>query len=331
MNGTQGASNPTTAVSTVSIREFDGSGFLDCAEEMRRALDRDGIFVVRNALSPAEVAELRSILMLELPKGGRRSGLGRVRSNASVNVPELAFIFSNQRILNVIKQVLGENNVMFTGHCDIQMNMISGWHKDSGEGVPGGYFSGPYMTSDECRVYKVGVYLQDTAPGDSLTARLGSHRETDMCVGPEVDVLSRAGDIVVFDVRITHAGQRPDPFEKGLARLSWILNRGRRDRQDPALVSRVKGAYCKITGRRDRLAVFFTYGARNNFTEDFAEANMNRQEREGSVNATMQMPPALSAALANEGVALSAALKSRESRAITAERKRELPSAEQRD
>jgi hypothetical protein len=316
---------------TIGLREFDGSGSLDSADEMRQALDQDGIFVVRNALSPADVAELRSILLRNLPKGGQRFMLGRGQFNASVKVPELAFIFSHQRILKVIKQVLGEDNVVFTGHCDIHMNMLSGWHKDSGENVPGGYFSGPYMTSDDCRVYKVAVYLQDTAPGDSFTARLGSHRETDLTVGPEVDVLSRTGDIVVFDVRITHVGQLPNPIEKGLVGVSRLINRGSRERQDPAWVSRIKETYWKLTGRRDRLAVFFTYGADNTFTYDFAEANMNRQERVGSAHdSTESLPPALSAALANEGVALSPALKSRDSRAaITAERKRELPSAGQ--
>lgn len=313
------------------IQEFDGLGALDSADEMRAALDRDGIFVVRNALSPAEVAELRSILLRTLPKDGQRFMLGRGQFNASVKVPELAFIFSHQRILKTIKQVLGEGNVVFTGHCDIHMNMLSGWHKDSGEGVPGGYFTGPYMTSDDCRVYKVAIYLQDATPGDSFTARLGSHRETDLCVGPQVDVLSRAGDIVVFDVRITHVGQLPNLFEKGLVGVSRVLNRGSRERQDPKFVSRVKQAYWKLTGRRDRLAIFFTYGADNSFTSDFAEANMNRQERVGSAHgAAESLPPELGAALASEGVALSAALKSRDQRALAASQRRELPAADRR-
>lgn len=296
----------------VSLREFDGAGALEYAQDMRQALDNDGIFVVRNALSQAEIGELRGVLLEYLPGRGQRFSLGRTQFNAAVKVPELAFIFAHPRILTVVKQVLGETNVVFTGHCDIHMNLLSGWHKDSGETVPGGYFTGPYMTSADCRVFKVAIYLQDTGRRDSFTARLGSHRETDLSVGKEVSVQSRTGDIVVFDVRITHTGQLPDPVEKGLMGLTLALNRGQRDREDPAWVSRLKAFYWKLIRRRDRLSVFFTFGAPNSFTSDFAEANMRRQDRAGAAGGPDGLPPKLRNALESEGVQLSDALRSRD-------------------
>ena len=295
-----------------SLREFDGTGALESAQDMRQALDDDGIFVVRNALSQAEIGELRDILLRHLPRRGLRFSLGKTQPNAAEKVPDLAFIFAHPRILTVVKQVLGETNVVFTGHCDIHMNMLSGWHKDSGETVPGGYFTGPYMTSADCRVFKVAIYLQDTGRRDSFTARLGSHRETDLSIGKEISVQSRTGDIVVFDVRITHTGQLPDPFEKGLKGLSLALNRGQRHREDPAWVSRVKALYWKLIGRRDRLSVFFTFGAANTFTYDFARANMSRQARQGAACGSAGLPPKLRDALESEGVKLSDALRSQD-------------------
>jgi hypothetical protein len=294
---------------TASVREFDGTA-LGSAEDMRRALDEDGILVVRNALSQAEIGELRDILLEYLPVHGRRFSLGKTQPNAAVKVPDLAFVFAHPRIIAVVKQVLGETNIVFTGHCDIHLNMLSGWHKDSGETVPGGYFSGPYMTSADCRVFKVAIYLQDTGRRDGFTARVGSHHATDLTVGKEINVQSRTGDIVVFDVRITHIGQRPDPVEKGLMGLSLALNRGRRDREDPAWVSRAKALYWKLIGRPDRLSVFFTFGAPNTFTYDFARANMDRQAREGAVGGSVGLPPELSKALDSEGVKLADALRS---------------------
>jgi hypothetical protein len=296
-----------------SLREFDGTDAVESAQDMRQALEDDGIFVVRNALSQAEIGELRDILLRHLPGRGLRFSLGKTQPNAAEKVPELAFIFAHPRILAVGKQVLGETNVVFTGHCDLHMNNLSGWHKDSGETVPGGYFTGPYMASSNCRVFKVAIYLQDSGRRDSFTARLGSHRETDLSVGKEVSVRSRTGDIVVFDVRITHTGQLPDPIEKGLMGLSLALNRGQRDREDPAWVSRVKALYWKLIGRRDRLSVFFTFGADNTFTYDFARANMSRQTRQGAACGSANLPPKLSDALEAEGVKLSDALRSQDS------------------
>jgi hypothetical protein len=293
-----------------SLREFDGAGALGSAQDMRQALHDDGIFVVCNALSQAEIGELREVLLRHLPGRGLRFNLGKTQPNAAIKVPDLAFIFAHPRILTVLKHVLGETNVVFTGHCDIHMNMLSGWHKDSGESVPGGYFTGPYMTSADCRVFKVAIYLQDTGRRDGFTARLGSHHETDLTVGKQINVQSRTGDIVVFDVRITHTGQLPDPVEKGLKGLSLAVNRGQRHREDPAWVSHVKSLYWKLIGRRDRLSVFFTFGAANTFTYDFARANMDRQAREGAARDSAGLPRKLREALESEGVKLSDALGS---------------------
>ena len=294
------------------VCEFDAGGDSVDAERMRQALDDDGIFVVRNVLSQKEVSDLRQVVRGHLTRRGLRFSLGRTQPNAACEVPELAFIFAHPEILSVVKQVIGETDVVFTGHCDIHMNMLSGWHKDSGETVPGGYFTGPYMTADDCRVYKVAIYLQDTGRRDGFTARLGSHRKGDLSFGDKVNVQSRTGDIVVFDVRITHTGQLPDPIEKGLKGLSLGVNRKRRDREDPAWVSRGKAAYWKLIGRRDRLSVFFTYGAPNTYTYDFASANIKRQARQGAARDELGLSPQLREALRSEGIQLSDALRSQD-------------------
>lgn len=271
---------------------------------MRQALDSDGIFVVRNVLSEEEVGRLRDSVRQHLTRTGLRFNLGKTQQNVVEEVPELAFIFSHPRILQVAKQVLGESNVVFSGLGDVHMNMLSGWHKDSGETVPGGYFTGPYMTSPDCRVYKVAIYLQDTGRRDGFTLRLGSHRHADLSTGELTNARSRLGDIVFFDVRISHTGQLPDPVEQGLKGLGRVVNKGQRDRQDPSWVSRLKASYWKLIRRRDRLSVFFIYGAPNSFTYDYVEANTRRQARQGSGGGLTSLPPELTEALNREGVAL---------------------------
>lgn len=282
---------------------FDWSDVAESAAPMRAALAEEGLFVVRGLLSTAEIERLRGIVSGHLTRAGRRLSLGKTQPNAASIVPELAFIFSHPRILAVMKQILGEDGVVFTGHCDIHMNMLSGWHKDSGETVPGGYFRGAYMTAEECRVYKVAIYLQEPGAHDGFTARLGSHRHTALDAGELVKVPSRVGDIVVFDVRLTHTGQLPDPIEKGMKGLSLALNNGSRNREDFPLISKAKASYWKLIGRRDRLSVFFTYGAANDFTYDFAKANMSRQARQGA-GGKDSLPDGLMATLRQEGVSV---------------------------
>ena len=109
------------------LQEFDGASVLESAQAMRQALNDDGIIVIRNALPQSEINRLREILLQQLPEDGQRFSLGRAKFNAAVKVPELSFIFAHPRILTVLKQVLGETNVVFTGHCDIHMNLLSGW------------------------------------------------------------------------------------------------------------------------------------------------------------------------------------------------------------
>jgi hypothetical protein len=60
--------------------------------------------------------------------------LGKTQPNASVALPELASVFAHERVVTLVKTVLGDDKVVFTGHCDAHMNMLSGWHM-RGKGV----------------------------------------------------------------------------------------------------------------------------------------------------------------------------------------------------
>jgi hypothetical protein len=63
----------------------------------------------------------------------------------------------------------------------------------------------------------------------------------------------------------------------GLAR---IVQRVRQSTQDPSFVYGMRQAYWRLLGRGDRLSVFYTFGEANQFTYDFADANLRRQGRQ---------------------------------------------------
>lgn len=272
----------------------------DQGARLRRALKDDGFAVIRGLLSVTEIAGLRAIVRDHLVRRGVRFGLGKSQPNAAIAVPQLGFVFANDNIVRLFKTILGEDQVVFTGHCDIHMNMLSGWHKDSGEAF-GGYFRGDYFAASECRVYKIAVYLQDSDVRAGLAIRPGSHRTPTLMFADEVRIATRVGDVVVFDVRASHAGQLPDPVEKGIKALNSLFTRGDRTKPDSRLAGALKALYWKLIRRRERLSVFFTFGYPNEYTFDFAFANMTRQAKQVG-RADTKLPDELAARLLALGV-----------------------------
>jgi hypothetical protein len=268
--------------------------------EMRQALARDGAFICRNVLTSAEVSRLREAIRDRLDRSGERLSLGKTQPNAAAVAPELAFIFSHPKIISIFKHLYDEDEVVFTSHCDIHMNMLSGWHKDSGEAV-GGYFRGDYFDTDECCVHKVGIYLQDATARDGLTIKPGSHRVPGLMFGEPVTLVTHVGDIVIFDVRLTHTGQLPDRFERVLKGMNRLMNGGDRNRQDFAFTTWLKDRYWQLIGRRDRLSIFFTYGRPNSFTYDFSYFNVARQHKQTRAGMT-GLPGVLASRLQAAGV-----------------------------
>jgi hypothetical protein len=112
-------------------------------------------------------------------------------------------------------------------------------------------------------------------------------------------VSSRAGDAVIFDVRLSHRGRTPDGVEFALKALNRLLQRDR-ERDDPRLAA-AEERYLRALGRDDRLSIFFTFGRPNRHTRDFAVANMARQDAQlGCVG--QPLPDAFQRRLAASGV-----------------------------
>ena len=268
---------------------------------LRESLTHAGFAVIRDVLRRDEVDRVRDALRMYLIRGGSRLGLGKTQPNASVALPDLASVFAHERIVALVKSVLGEDKVVFTGHCDAHMNMLSGWHKDSGEAF-GGYFRGDYFHASDCRVYKVGIYLQDSDRRSALRVRLGSHQSASIRRGDELQIDTRVGDIVMFDVRLSHTGQQPDPIEKAIKAINVLFTRNDRTREDSRLASALKAAYWRVVGRKERLSVFFTYGSPNAHTYDFSFFNIVRQQKQSHVR-DLRPPPELRERLRAMGVA----------------------------
>ncbi|MGB8703289.1 MAG: hypothetical protein WCD18_28060 [Thermosynechococcaceae cyanobacterium] len=170
---------------------------------------------------------------------------------------------------------------MFTSHCDVHSGILSGWHKDDGmTTMEGGYFGRPMYNNPDCSVYKVAIYLQDhTQNKTGLTVRSGSHKYESLVQGDEVYLPTSVGDIVVFDVRLTHVGQQYIVpviwLNSQIILLQKIFNKlvGIKNSK---IITLFKKNYDRIFFQ-EKISIFFTYGLPNEYTKVFSQNNMKRQ------------------------------------------------------
>jgi hypothetical protein len=278
-------------------------------DAVRGQLESEGYALLPGFLRASDIARLRDIVGSFFRGGnGVVFNLGKTQPNAAIELPELAFLFADPRVTGFFKALFEPEGALFTGHCDVHNSMVSNWHRDTG-GAGHPYFEEPCFTG-ECRVYKMAFYLQDHKDGQGLTVRPGSHlRESNGAEQP-VSLMTLAGDAIVFDVRIEHRGREPNLLERAIQRGARFAKRtlaklsGRPETPgQPTWTFRAREALDRMTGTRDRMSVFFTFGVDNRFSRQFARANMGRQ-LEQYANGRINYPESLTLPLSMAGVAI---------------------------
>lgn len=257
---------------------------------------KNGYHIAREVLNQDEIARLRSLLDRHFEDHGVVYRYGKVQPNAAVLVPDIDWLIYHPNVLAVYRQLLPDMDIAFTSHCDMHWNMGFGWHKDDGQGR---YMFGDYFKEDRF-IIKAGLYLNDTHDGSGMTVRQSSHRTNDLNAGEVVELHTTPGDLVLFDVRITHRGMEYGIPERALLKAGRIAG----DTQGNApLGFRAREAYRRTMRRHPKRAIFFTFGKNDPHTQYFAEANMKRQfQQTGVHNATPPVP--LADNLRSEGVSL---------------------------
>ena len=192
-------------------------------EDRRRELSDVGFVVFKRLFSVEEISLLREAILQRVGvfQGGSANGFGRVETLAAFKMAEAADILSDPRIVRAASQLLGTARPTFTLHCDAHRNVLSDWHKDSGEGVrDGGYFGRNVFDLDLCPVVKFGIYCQDhVEDGAGLHVRPGSHRSEAIRSGSSQTLTTEVGDVVAFDVRISHLGEVKKNWHRGTERV----------------------------------------------------------------------------------------------------------------
>jgi hypothetical protein len=255
--------------------------------------DRLGFVVVSGVFPPGEVAELRDTVGDVLEERRIPFGLGEVLPNAAVEAPAVAHLFHHTAVLAAVREVLDVAKPVFTMEAGVHRNVTGPWHKDLGEHViRGGYYGcADPCSRDDCRVLKVAVYLQDHVAGTGLTVRPGSHRMADLTRGEEVALRTRAGDVVLFDARLTHRGAAPTRGDRLIAAGARALPRAVRQQE----IARARRRMNRLQGRPDRLAVFFAFGPPGPRTEAYGRRNLQREQQQTGNSETTLAPQLLDA------------------------------------
>lgn len=254
----------------------------------------NGFVVLPRAFTPDEVHDLRTDALRVVEQRGVAFGLGEVLPNAAVEAPAVTRAFHHPAVLAAVRDVLDAPRPVFTMEAGVHRNVTGPWHKDLGEHtVEGGYYGcvDPWAR-DDCRVVKVAIYLQDHTRGGGLLVRPGSHRVADLARGTAVELRTEAGDVVVFDARLTHRGVAPSATDRAIAGGARLLPRSRRG----DAVARIRAGFNRAGGRRDRVALFFAYGPPGERTVTYARRNLARERSQtGRIGGAID--PGLAAAL----------------------------------
>jgi hypothetical protein len=237
---------------------------------LRRSLLADGYVRVPDLLLGREVEAIQQAIRADLRavKPAPQSW-GKVDPVAAVTMPIARQTIEDQRIRRAAAGLLGTSDPVFLLHCDVHLNDLSSWHKDTGETVlTGGYFGTTVFGLAEPAVVKFAVYCEDHASDSAgLHVQPGSHRDRVVRTAEGLPVASRPGDVVCFDVRVTHRGELGSPFHSHLDRplRAW-----------PPLKQAVRQAELRVRRRPDRSAMFFSFGIPGDLSQRFARTNWER-------------------------------------------------------
>jgi len=193
-----------------------------------KELQRSGFTVLKGVFSKETVAEARQQVLANRglfkntrpsPSAGHLAGFHRFPALESLHT----MLTRNPVIRDFLKCALNGQNVRSIGLSDITINRSQQWHKDLLRGKYETYLDGSLSWEmGGAGVYKVLFYLQG---GTSLKIIEGSHlkpialdddrkaepRNADKVRG----VCVEAGDVVIMDIRCSHAGADESVYASG--------------------------------------------------------------------------------------------------------------------
>jgi ectoine hydroxylase-related dioxygenase (phytanoyl-CoA dioxygenase family) len=211
------------------------------SDEQIENFRNDGYLIVPNILTSDEVSFLRNRITTIFNSDEWKKSVyntAQVLSDVYNTFPEFIDITINEKIISIVKSLLGEKPVLMP-ETAIHYQFYTGWHKDTTSQERAG---NTFHKKPESLMIEAGFYLQDNDEyGGGLTVMQGSHNSNDVFkdtsildytisdriknklgiykeeknkrINPNnhkiVDIKSKAGDLVIFNFKTNHRATRP--------------------------------------------------------------------------------------------------------------------------
>lgn len=254
----------------------------------REQFEQQGYLIVRNVFTPDEVASLRKAAYEHRDRQKERGLVAQVKQATSVkgdllSKEGLGWVIYDPRILAIATEILGDAPVYFSDST-YQIGIgTRGFHRDNIDRFQFGQgddWDGAYP------LIRFGIYLQDHDKfSGGIRFKTGSHEAAD---GTDVFADTRAGDIVVWNMRTLHSGN---------ARRLKVLNNlplhiGLENRLPDFLFREPQG---------ERVSLFFSYGLEGKHLDRYLTQHIQkRADMQENVRLSTYTPETLKKAEQNK-------------------------------
>jgi hypothetical protein len=200
--------------------------------------NNDGYLLVENIFDTSDILRIRNIFQKAFNEKYWKKAPYSSRfiiNNIYTLFPEITGILVSSRFINIIKSLVGTEAVWIP-ECSVRRNRYVCWHKDSSVQE----LSGEYSHHDiDAPLIQAAIYFQDNSNGGGITLVKGSHKTADhfapMLTNSltsrayyklkktikasafdtaerselKIDIPTKPGDLLLFDIRIDHRSTYP--------------------------------------------------------------------------------------------------------------------------
>jgi hypothetical protein len=251
---------------------------------LKQKFDTDGYALVEKTFSESEIEQMRKLVyeQYEIDKQkGLTFSLSHLPTQAKyakgdlLSKEKLFHILLDDRILNIARTVLGNNDIVYFGDSSYQIGTgLRGFHRDCLDRTD---LTAPDWQS-EYTLIRVGIYLQNHKNySGGLKVRQGTHINAD---GKVVFIDNEVGDVATWSLKTIHSGNA--------VRFKWFPNLS---------VDKGEGripAFMKKDEPKERISLFMTFGLKGFHLDRYIkEYELKREDTRAHLKASKYTHQAL--------------------------------------